>query len=126
MSENTFKSFAVLGAGTLGLPLAQSLVENGASVVVFTRPSAKHRNFPSGATRVTVDFTDLLALTEQFRLHNCEVVISAINHDYLDAQARTLEAAKNASVKLYVPSEYGIPSEGQDGILGQKSEFVGT
>ncbi|KAF8559080.1 NAD(P)-binding protein [Imleria badia] len=124
MSENTFKSFAVLGAGTLGSPLAQSLVENGASVVVFTHPSSKHRKFPPGTTHVAVDFTDSPALTEQLRSHNCEVVISAINHDYLDVQARTLEAAKNASVKLYVPSEYGPPSEGQDGILGRKSEFI--
>ena len=75
---------------------------------------------------MAVDFTDPPALTEQFRLHNCEVIISAINHDYLEVQASTLEAAKNAGVKLYVPSEYGIPSEGQDGILGRKSEFVGT
>lgn len=75
---------------------------------------------------MVVDFTDPATLAEQFRSHNCEVVISAINHDHLDVQARTLEAAKNAGVKLYVPSEYGIPSEGQDGILGQKSEFVGT
>lgn len=102
------------------------MVENGASVALFTRHSSKHKKFPSGTTHVAVDFTDSPALTEQFRLHNCEVVISAINHDYLEVQARTLEAAKNAGVKLYVPSEYGIPSEGQDGILGRKSEFVGT
>ncbi|KAF8450746.1 hypothetical protein L210DRAFT_269433 [Boletus edulis BED1] len=124
MSQNTFKSFAVLGAGTFGSPLAQSLVDNGASVTVFTRPSSKHRKLPSGTTHVAVDFTDTSALTEQFRLHDCKVVISAINHDYLGVQARTLEAAKNAGVKLYVPSEYSIPTEGQDGILGQKSEFI--
>lgn len=75
---------------------------------------------------MAVDCTGSPALAEQLRLHNCEVVISAINYDHLDVQARTLEATKNANVKLYVPSEYGIPSEGQDGILGRKSEFVGT
>lgn len=93
---------------------------------MFTRPASDHRKFPSGTDRVAVDFADSPALAEQFRMHNCEVVISAINHDYLEVQARTLEAAKNAGVKLYVPSEYGTPSEGQDGILGWKSKFVGT
>lgn len=93
---------------------------------MFTRPSSERKNFPPGTTHVAVDFTDLPALTEQFRLHNCEVVISAINHDHLAVQAHTLQAAKDADVKLYIPSEYGIPSEGQDGILGQKNQFVST
>ncbi|KAF9221938.1 NAD(P)-binding protein [Gyrodon lividus] len=122
MSQNTFKSFAILGAGTLGLPLAKA--NNGASVAVMTRPSSKHRRFPAGTVHVSVDFMDVQALTDQFRRHNCEVVISAVNHDHLEVQPPTLEAAKNADVKLYVPSEYGLPSEGQDGILAQKSEFV--
>lgn len=75
---------------------------------------------------MAIDFTDTVALTEQLRLYRCEVVISAINQHHLAWQEPTLEAAKNANVKLYVPSEYGIPSEGQGGILGQKSQFVGT
>jgi len=124
MSQNMFKSFAVLGAGTLGLPLAKELLANGASVVIMTRPSSKHRKFPAEAAHVSVDFTDVQALSDHFRRHNCEVVISAVNHDHLEVQPPTLEAAKNAGVKLYLPSEYGFPSEGQDGILAQKSEFM--
>ncbi|KAF8845746.1 NAD(P)-binding protein [Paxillus ammoniavirescens] len=124
MSQNLFKSFAVLGAGTLGLPLAKELLANGASVLIVTRPSSKHRKIPAEATHVSVDFTDVQALSDHFRRHNCEVVISAVNHYHLEVQPPTLEAAKNAGVKLYLPSDYGFPSEGQDGILAQKSEFV--
>ncbi|KAG9317271.1 hypothetical protein JVU11DRAFT_1466 [Chiua virens] len=124
MSGNTFKSFVVLGAGTLGTPLTEALVTNGAKVAVFTRPSSEHRKLPEGVTHVAVDFTDVKALTEQLRAHNCEVVISAVSHEHLEVQPPSLEAAKNAGVKLYVPSEFGIPTEGQDGLLGQKAAFI--
>ncbi|KAF9247019.1 hypothetical protein BU15DRAFT_69863 [Melanogaster broomeanus] len=122
MSQNTFSSFALLGAGTLGVPLAKA--KNGATVIVMTRPSSKVRKIPAGAVHVPVDFKDVPSLTEHFRRFKCDVVICAVNHEHLEVQPPTLEAANNAGVKLYVPSEFGIPSEGQDGILAKKSEFV--
>ncbi|KAH7887988.1 hypothetical protein F5I97DRAFT_1926387 [Phlebopus sp. FC_14] len=125
MSQNTFKSFAVLGAGTIGVPLVEELLANGASVVVMTRPSSKHRSFPAGAKHVTVDFTDIPALTAHFREHNVEVVVSAINQEHLDVQLPSAEAAKSVGVKLYVASEYGLPSEGhKESLLAAKSEFI--
>ncbi|KAH7928779.1 NAD(P)-binding protein [Leucogyrophana mollusca] len=125
MSEATYKSIAVLGVGTVAIPLIKELLANGASVLIITRPSPKARQIPEGAHHAAIDYTDVSALTAAFRKHGVEVVVSTINHEALDAQPPVAEAAKNAGVKLFVPSEYGLPTAGHtEGILGVKSRFV--
>ena len=65
-------------------------------------------------------------LTSILREHKVEVVISALAFGALPAQRPIAEAAKDAGVKLFVPSEYGMPTEGgKDGHLVVKSEFAG-
>lgn len=55
-----------------------------------------------------------------------EVVISALAYGALAAQRPIADAAKEAGVKLFVPSEYGMPTEGgKDGHLAIKSQFAG-
>ncbi|KAH7928778.1 NAD(P)-binding protein [Leucogyrophana mollusca] len=125
MSEATYKSIAVLGIGTVANPLIKELLANGASVLVITRPSSKARQIPEGAHHTAIDYTDAPALTAAFRKHGVEVVVSTINHGALDAQPPAAEAAKEAGVKLFVPSEYGPPTAGHtEGIGGMKSRFA--
>lgn len=65
-------------------------------------------------------------LASTFREHNVEVVISALAYGALPAQWPISDAAKEAGVKLFVPSEYGMPTEGgKDGNLAIKSQFAG-
>ena len=79
-----------------------------------------------GATIATVDYTDATALASILEKHNVEVVISALAYGALAAQRHIADAAKEAGVKLFVPSEYGMPTEGgKDGHLVIKSEFAG-
>lgn len=55
-----------------------------------------------------------------------EVVISALAYGVLPTQRPLADAAKEADVKLFVPSEYGMPTEaGKEGHLATKSEFAG-
>ncbi|KAH7923756.1 NAD(P)-binding protein [Leucogyrophana mollusca] len=125
MTETTYKSFAVLGAGTVATPLIKELLTHNASVLVVTRPSARARVLPVGAKHAAIDYADIDALATAFRENNVEVIVSTINHDNLEAQPPTAEAAKKANVKLYVPSEYGLPTAGHtEGLLGVKNRFA--
>ncbi|KAH7927667.1 NAD(P)-binding protein [Leucogyrophana mollusca] len=126
MSEATYKSIAVLGIGTVATPLIKAgLLAHNASVLVITRPSSTARQIPEGAHHTAIDYADVSALAAAFRQHGVEVVVSTINHENLDAQPPAAEAAKKAGVKLFVPSEYGLPTAGHtEGILGAKSRFV--
>lgn len=65
-------------------------------------------------------------LASILREHNVEVVISALAYGALPAQWPIADAAKEAGVKLFVPSEYGMPTEGgKDGHLVIKSQLAG-
>ncbi|KAH7913355.1 hypothetical protein BJ138DRAFT_1134145 [Hygrophoropsis aurantiaca] len=125
MSATPYKSIAVLGLGTVATPLVKELLGHGASVLVITRPSSTSRNVPEGAQHAAIDYSNVSALTDAFRKHNVEVVVSTVNHNSINTQPPTAEAAKRAGVKLYVPSEYGLASGGQtQGVLGEKSRFI--
>ena len=55
-----------------------------------------------------------------------EVVISALAFGALPAQRTIADAAKEAGVKLFVPSEYGMPTEGgKEGVTVIKSGVAG-
>ena len=55
-----------------------------------------------------------------------EVVISTLAYGALPAQRTIADAAKEAGVKLFVPSEYGMPTEGgKEGHIAIKSEVAG-
>ena len=55
-------------------------------------------------------------------LTSVDVVISTISGEGLNIQGKIAEAAKEAGVKLFVPSEFGGASEGEtEGLFGQKA-----
>ncbi|KIJ21432.1 hypothetical protein PAXINDRAFT_159524 [Paxillus involutus ATCC 200175] len=123
MSTNTYTSFAVAGVGkTVGPPIIKSLLARGASVIVLTR-SASSKVLPEGAKAVQVDYTDVDAVTNALKEHSVDVVISTLAGDGFAAQVPLADAAQAAGVKLYVPSEFGIPTEGaEEGMLGSKDQ----
>ncbi|KAJ7741373.1 hypothetical protein B0H16DRAFT_1862411 [Mycena metata] len=81
---------------------------------------------PSGVQFVQVETSDIAAVTAVLKEHKVEVVISTINASTPEnaaAQKPAIDAAKAAAVKLYVPSEFGCPSEGHtEGSLGAKNK----
>ena len=53
-----------------------------------------------------------------------DVVISTVPDAALDVQSGIAEAAKEAGVKLFVPSEFGGPTEGAtEGLFGTKAKI---
>jgi uncharacterized protein YbjT (DUF2867 family) len=55
-------------------------------------------------------------------LTGVDVVICTISAEALDLQGKIAEAAKEAGVRLFVPSEFGGVSEGEtQGMFGQKA-----
>lgn len=79
---------------------------------------------PSEIKIVSVSLTDVSALAAVFREHNIEVVVSTVAHEALPHQHLLGDAAKQAGVKLFLPSEFGYSTIGlTEGELGLKAKF---
>jgi len=121
-----YKNFAVVGAGAIGSYLVRQLITDKAAgtvndVVVLTRQGSKTTVDPA-AKLIQVDYTDKESVKRA--LTGVDVVISAIPGTAIDVQPGIAEAAKEVGVKLYVPSEFGAPTEGEtEGFLGAKAKI---
>jgi len=117
-----YERFAVAGAGNLGRFIIQELVklrdaEQASVVNVLTRHADGK---VEDADSVQVDYTvpDTLVAA----LANTDVVISTLGRPAFDLQETLARAAKTAGVKLFVPSEFGNPTEGrEDSWFAQKN-----
>jgi uncharacterized protein YbjT (DUF2867 family) len=71
---------------------------------------------------VTVDYSNKESIKKA--LTGVDVVISTLPGTALDVQPGIAEAAKEAGVKLFVPSEFGGPTEGAtEGLFGAKANI---
>lgn len=115
-------SFAVAGGtGGLGSFIVQALVAKGNAVVVLSRTGTA--TTVPGATVKAVDYTSPKSL--EAALEGVQVVISALNAQGLALQPALADAAKRANVELFVPSEFGNPTEGIiSGPLKGKADFA--
>ncbi|KAE9383185.1 NAD(P)-binding protein [Gymnopus androsaceus JB14] len=105
MSSTTSKNIALVGAGGLGTYILRALIATKqANVVVLTR-TASAKTLPPDLSSVPIieaEYTDVSALTALLKSHNIEIVLA--------------DAAKaSGTVKLFVPSEWGLASEGAKG-----------
>jgi len=126
---STYKNIAVIGAGGIGGPIVKELIANGVSEpLVITRPgSTSSTSLPAGVKVVSVDYTDITGLVATFKEHQTDVVISPVGHPALKDQTQLADAAKEAGVKLFLPSEFGYSTLGLsklDGELGIKARFA--
>ncbi|KAF5333941.1 hypothetical protein D9758_018158 [Tetrapyrgos nigripes] len=133
---NTNTSFAVLGsggAGSISPFIVDALSEQPGvkKLIVLSRSSSQNlasRSLPANAELVPVDYDDHSALVEIFKKYSIDVVVSTLPLPaVLDAQKKAAVAAKEAGVKLFVPSEYGFITFGLAGtgnILSEKDEFT--
>lgn len=79
---------------------------------------------PSGVKVVTIDLTDVKALALAFKDNKTEVVVSTVAHAALPDQYLLGDAAKEAGVQLFLPSEFGYSTIGvTQGELGLKAKF---
>jgi len=124
---STYKNIVVVGAGGIGGPIANALVSEGANVIVVSRPeSSSAKTLPAGVKVISVELTDVSALAAAFTEHKIDVVISTVGHAGLTHQYLLADAAKQAGVKLFLPSEFGFSTIGLEESgsgLGLKSKF---
>jgi len=90
-------------------------------VVVLTRQGSKTTVDPA-ARLIQVDYTDKESIKKA--LTGVDVVVSTVSMTALDVQPGIAEAAKEVGVKLFIPSEFGAPTDGEtEGFLGAKANF---
>ncbi|KAJ4421078.1 hypothetical protein N0V82_003982 [Gnomoniopsis sp. IMI 355080] len=104
MSE-TITKVAVAGAtGNLGPAIVEQLVSAGFAVTALTRKGGA-RTFPAGVSAVEVDYDSVDSLVAA--LQGQDAVVSTLNDAFVPAQLKLIEAASQAGVKRYIPSEFG-------------------
>ncbi|KAJ6467447.1 hypothetical protein C8R45DRAFT_1171931 [Mycena sanguinolenta] len=120
-----YKSFAVVGAGKIGLPIVRALAAQNVSVVALSRPESATKEFPPGVQIAKVDLHDVAAISAVLKAHKVDVVLSTVPTSAAATQKPLVDAAKLAKVKLFAPSEYGMPSDGySEGVQGEKNKLV--
>jgi len=123
-----YTKFAVVGAGRIGNCIVQELLKEKASgiveeVVILTR-QVSNRTIPGDIKVIEVDYSDDESIKNA--LTGVDVVISTVAIAALDVQGKIATAAKNADVKLFVPSEFGNITEGDtEGFHGTKGNIQG-
>ena len=90
--------------GNLGPAILNQLLNAGFEVMVLTRKSSTH-SFPSSVTTIPVDYDSLESLTTA--LKGQEALVSTLGSTAIATQLRLIEAAANAHVKRFIPSEFG-------------------
>ncbi|KIK54025.1 hypothetical protein GYMLUDRAFT_49084 [Collybiopsis luxurians FD-317 M1] len=126
------RSVAVIGAGVIGIPIARALLSTPQrpKVIVLTRLGSTGKSLPDDLSIVPVDFNDVAGLTKVVKDHSIDVIISTVAETALEAQYAVAEAAKAAgTVKLFVPSEWGTPTEGakakgESNLFAEKDKFA--
>ncbi|KAJ5093278.1 hypothetical protein N7456_009139 [Penicillium angulare] len=121
----TIKTVAIAGAsGSLGKPIIESLVSSGFQVTALIR-NGKNSSFTTPVKKVTVDYASHESLVSA--LQGINAVISVLNGPGLDVQPALLDAAIDAGVSRFIPSEFGantyIPATSQIPIFQGKIAF---
>jgi uncharacterized protein YbjT (DUF2867 family) len=140
-----YTNFAVVGAGTLGNYIVQQLLKDKAAghvkeVVVLTRQvwcsyvirdvaeypwldtKGSKTTVQGDAKVIRVDYSNDESI--KHALTGVEVVISTISGEALDVQGKIAAAAKEADVKLFIPSDFGNVTEGEtEGMFGAKANI---
>ncbi|KAJ7244033.1 hypothetical protein C8J57DRAFT_1365262 [Mycena rebaudengoi] len=114
----TYNSFALVGGGSIGLPILNALAAQNVSVVLLSRPGSASKSVPSGVKTATVDTADVNAVAAVLRQHKVEVVLSTIAASAGAAQLVLADAGKLAG-------STGVPTEGQKhGLLALKDQVA--
>jgi len=119
-----YKNFGIVGAGVTGSFIIRQFLKDKAAgtineVVVLTRQGSK-TTIDGDAKVIPVNYSDKESI--KAALAGIDVVISTIASVALGLQPGIAEAAKEAGVKLFIPSEFGVPADGAtEGVLGAKA-----
>ncbi|KAG1840811.1 hypothetical protein DFJ58DRAFT_809664 [Suillus subalutaceus] len=130
MSEAPFKSFAIVGAGpNIGIPIVKAFLAIGAPILVIARPTSTNTSaLPDDDPNLKVvraDYTSASEISVILRENNIDVLISTVTFMFggMVVQDVLADAAKEAGVKLFVPSEFGL-SPPAVGLTHEKHAFA--
>ncbi|KAJ5710421.1 hypothetical protein N7488_004577 [Penicillium malachiteum] len=112
------------GSGSIGKPIIKSLVASGFEVTVLVR-AEKPSVFAEPIKTTTVDYASHTSLVSA--LQGIDALISVLSGPGLDYQSALLDAAIEAGVSRFLPSEFGantyIPLTAQIPIFQGKVAF---
>lgn len=110
----SFKIVAVFGAeGQIGRRIYNALVESeqqSFGVLAFVPPGTAYtpRRESRNVVRKAVDVTSVTKRDLMMALRGVDVVISALSGEAIEYQGLIQDAAADAGVKRFYPSEYGM------------------
>ncbi|KAE8446483.1 hypothetical protein EG329_011946 [Mollisiaceae sp. DMI_Dod_QoI] len=116
-----YKNFAIAGTGEIGTPIIEQLLARRidgtvSTVVVLTRQSKVNEDLKAkGAIFRTVDYSKLDTLTAALQGIDVVIVAVTVTPEALNVQFPLADAARQAGVKLFIPSEFGNRTEGKTG-----------
>ncbi|KAM5356853.1 hypothetical protein ACJ41O_003499 [Fusarium nematophilum] len=98
---SSIKKVALVGKGLVGSAVLEQLLKAGFQVTVLSRSP---KDVPSGATSVQVDYSSVDSLAAALEGH--EAVISTVGMVAIPSQTTIIDAAIQASVKRFIPSDF--------------------
>lgn len=106
MSSQPLHKVSVFGAsGTIGTAVVDALLSKGFSVTAIARPSSKS-TFPSEVLVKKVDLSSKDGL--RVALEGQDAVVSCVGTETVMVQPILIEAAVQAKVKRFIPSDFGM------------------
>ncbi|KIJ62985.1 hypothetical protein HYDPIDRAFT_114134 [Hydnomerulius pinastri MD-312] len=130
MSKACPPTIALFGAGkNIGIPIVKAFVDINSPILVIARPTSDLSALPKSnlVTVARVDTTSVSSVAGILRDNRIDVLISGVSYikGGVDAQVAVARASRNAGVKLFLPSEFGIPTGGgTDPMPKAKSDFA--
>lgn len=108
MSTSAIKNVLVVGAsGNVGKSTVKALSEDGFQVTGMSRHSPVG-SVPAGVKFINTDYS-AASLLDAFRGQDAVIsTVSSTNPGSLDLQKSLIDAAIEAGVRIFVPSEYGV------------------
>jgi NAD(P)-dependent dehydrogenase (short-subunit alcohol dehydrogenase family) len=101
---SSIKNVVLIGAsGNLGPHILEEFLKSSFNVTVLSREDSKS-TFPSGAKVVKTDYSPE-SLAQAFK--NQDAVVSIVGTGGFADQTKIIDAAVNAGVKRFIPSEFG-------------------
>ncbi|KAJ9636004.1 hypothetical protein H2204_005501 [Knufia peltigerae] len=105
MSTPVKRVAVVGGSGLTGGEITRALLQSGFEVTVLSRASSSNSKIPDGARSVKTDYSrESLAAAFQGQ----DAVVSAITTFFVGQQFTIIDAAIEAGVRRFIPSEYGV------------------
>ncbi|KAG1731591.1 uncharacterized protein EDB91DRAFT_1153455 [Suillus paluster] len=127
MSEALFKSFAIVGAGPhIGIPIVKVSIS---PILVIARPTSTNTSaLPADDPNLKVvraDYTSASEVSAILRENKVDVLISTVTLVFGGVLVQNIlaDAAKEAGVKLFVPSEFGTAPPAS-GLSHEKYDFA--